>query len=108
VSLRGSLSKKSDEQKEDAGGIAACIIIRGLASIIEFQSQLYVPWGLGTCDLADRRPQRIVRCVVLDVVKCVDEVAAELQAEAFRQLKVLVQTRVDIEIARRTQTSKLR
>jgi hypothetical protein len=86
----------------------ACIIIRGLTSIIEFQRQLYVPWGLSACDLSDRRPQTGVGRVVLDMVKGVDEVATKLQTDAFRQLEVFVQARVDIEVARRAQTSQLR
>jgi len=69
-------------RKKDAGGVAACIIIRVLASIIEFQRQLYIPHRLGAGDLSHtgiarrklRCAQAHVRSVVINVVKEVDEV----------------------------------
>src|SRR5579872_510273 len=103
MGLRGSLSEKSREKNKDAGGIAACIIIRGSTSIIEFQRQLYVSWWLGSCDLAHRGTVTHVGRIVLDVVKRVDEVRAELQAEPLRNGKVLVQTQVHVGVTRRAQ-----
>jgi hypothetical protein len=79
---------------------AACIIIRVLLSKIEFQRQLYIPRGLGTCDLSDRRPQSGVGRVVLDMVKGVDEVGTELQLEPLGKREVLVQTHIHVGVMR--------
>lgn len=79
------------------------ILIRDPVSVIEFQSQLYISWRLGTGDLSHRGSQTHVRCVELHVVERVDEVASELQAESLSNREVLMQTEVDVAVMRRTQ-----
>ena len=81
-------------------GLPACIIIRVLFSVVELQSQLYVPRGLGACDLSHLGSQGRVGCVELGVVKGVDEVGSELQSESLRNGEVLVQTQVDVAVMR--------
>ena len=88
-------------KKNDAGDEFACIIILVLFSVIEFQSQLYVPWGLGAFDLSHAGTDAHIRCVELDVVEHVDEVGSELQAEPLRKLEVLVQAQVYVCVMRR-------
>ena len=99
-------SLKSNDN--EAGELLACLIIRALFSVIEFQSQLYVPRWLGACNLPHRRSQTHVGCVQLDVVESIDEVGSELQPDPLRKGEILVQTHVNIGVVRRTQSIKLR
>ena len=78
--------------------LLACIIIRALFSVVEFQRQLYVPWGLGTGNLSHRGPQTHVGCVVLHMVESVDEVGSELQPESLTYWEVFMHTQVDIGV----------
>ena len=81
----------------------ACLIIRALCSEVELQRQLYVPWGLGSCNLPHRGSQGHVWGVELDVVESIDEVGSELQTKPLRYLKVLMQTQVYVGVMRRAQ-----
>src|SRR6266849_2006272 len=86
-------------------------IIRVLFSVVELQRQLYVPRGLGTCNLSHRgcgASEAHVRCIELDVVESVDEVASELQTKPLAELEVLMQTQVHVGVMRRAQRSELR
>ncbi len=91
--------------------LLACIIIRALFSVVEFQRQLYVPWGLGAGNLShrgwrlaglNRCGQTHVRCVELDMVESVDEVGSELQPESLSDWEILMQTHVDVGVVGRT------
>ena len=88
--------------------LLACIIIRALFSVVEFQCQLDVSWGLGTCNLSHRGSQTHVGCVVLGMVESVDEVGSELQPETLCDWEVLMHTHVDVCVTGRTQPSELR
>jgi len=77
-------------------------------SVVEFQRQLYVPWGLGTGNLSHRGSQTHVWCVVLDMVESVDEVGSELQPELLPDRKVFMHTQVDVGVMGRTQVIELR
>ena len=88
--------------------LLACIIIRALFSVVDFQRQLYVPWGLGTGNLSHRRSQAHVGCVELDMVECVDEIGSELQPESLHDWEVFMQTHVDVRVMGRTQPIELR
>src|SRR5205807_10251346 len=88
--------------------VFACLIIRGLYSIVELQSELDVSGRLGAGDLSHRRTQTHVRCVELHVVKGVDEVAAELQPEAFCHLDVFMEAQVQVGVMRPSQSAELR
>ena len=88
--------------------LLACIIIRALFSVVEFQRQLNVPWGLGTGNLPHRGSQTHVGCVVLDMVKSVDEVGSELQPETLCNWEIFVQTQVNVAVMWRTEIGKLR
>src|SRR6185437_8935499 len=86
----------------------ASSIIRAKLSVVEFQRQLYVSWGLGACDLSHRGSQAHIWCIELDVVESVDEVGPELQTEPLIKLKILVQTHIHVCEMRRTQPTELR
>ena len=88
--------------------LLACIIIRALFSVVEFQRQLYVPWRLGTGNLSHRGSQTHVGCVVLDMVESVDEVGPELQPESLSDREILVHAHVDVGVTGRTQSIELR
>jgi len=92
----------------DAGEVLACIIIRSSFSVVEFQRQLYVPWGLGTGNLSHRGSQTHVGRVELDMVESVDEVGSELQPESLADWEVLMHTHVDVGVMGRTQPIELR
>src|SRR5438045_6571985 len=72
-----------------------------LASVIEFQRQLYVPWGLGSGYLPHGGAQPHVWRVVLDVVESIKEVASELQSEPLGNREILMQTQIDVGVRRR-------
>lgn len=78
----------------------ACIIIRVWFSVVEFQRQLYVSWGLGTGNLSHCGSQTHVGRVVLDMVESVYEVGSELQPEPLSDREVFVQTHVDVSVMR--------
>src|SRR4029077_786577 len=99
---------KIERKENDAGEVRACIIIRVLFSIIEFQSQLYVSWGLGACNLPHRGSQTHIRCVELDVVEGIDEVGSELQFEPLRNHEILMQAQIDVGVMRGGYRSELR
>ena len=103
---RSSSPRNRAPRKNDAGVIHTCIIIWlpniGSSSIIELQSQLYVPWRLGAGNLPHRRSQGHVGCVVLDMVEGVNEVGSELQPESLGNREVLMQAEVNIAVVRRT------
>jgi len=86
----------------------ACIIIRVWFSVVEFQRQLYVPWGLGPGNLSHRGSQAHVGCIELDMVESVDEVGPELQPEPLSDWEVLMHTHVNIGVSGRTQSIELR
>ena len=88
--------------------LLACIIIRALFSVVEFQRQLYVSRWLCAGNLSHRGSQTHVGCVVLDVVEGVDEVGPELQTEPLSELKILMQTHVNVCEMGRAERSKLR
>src|SRR6266852_3150693 len=83
-------------------------IIRVLFSVVELQGQLYIPRGLGTCNLSHRGSEAHVWCIELDVVESVDEVASKLQTKPLAELEVLMQTQVHVGVMRRAQRSELR
>ena len=78
----------------------ACIIIRTLFSVVEFQRQLYVPWGLGAGNLSHRGSQTHVGCVVLGMVESVDEVGSELEPESLADGEVFMHTQIDVGVTR--------
>ena len=74
--------------------MSACLIIRGLLSVVELQSKLDIPWRLGTGNLSHGGTKAHVWRVELDVVKRIEEVGSELQFEPLCKLQVLMQTQV--------------
>ena len=87
---------------------ACIIIIRIQSSVVEFQSQLYVPWRLGGRNLAHSGTITHIGCVVLGVVEGVDEVGSELQPESLGDWEVFMQAHVDVGVTGRTQSIELR
>src|SRR5271167_763624 len=96
------------EKKMRQAGVYACLIIRGLQLVVEFQRKLNVSWRLGTVYLSHVGAKAHVGCVELHVVKGIDEVGPELQFEPFCELEVLMEAQVDVGIVWTADSSQLR
>jgi hypothetical protein len=88
--------------------VFACLILRGLQLIVEFQGKLNLSCRLGAGDLSDSGAEARVRRVVLYMVEGVDKFASELQFKALGKLEVLRQTEVDVGVVRTAETRELR
>ena len=94
--------------KNEAGGGVRLPHFCGLQLVVEFESELNVPWRLGAGNLTHGGAKAHVGRVVLYVVKGVDEVSSELQVEPLCNVEVLGQTEVYVGVVRTAQTSELR
>src|SRR5260370_19097119 len=67
-------------------------------SVIEFQSELDVTWGLGAGE--DSHPRTYSRCATIRIqihtIESIQEVGAELQLHSLTEVKVLLQAQVNI------------
>ena len=75
----------------EQAGVFACPIIRGLGLVVELQRKLYVPRVLRARNLPHCASKIHIRCVEVDVIEGVHEIATELKLVPFRKLKVLLQ-----------------
>ena len=94
--------------KNEAGGGVRLPHFCGLQLVVEFESELNVPWRLGAGNLTHGGAKAHVGRVVLYMVKGVDEVSSELQFEPLCNLEVLGQTDVYVGVVRTAQTRELR
>src|SRR6185437_925524 len=77
-------------------------------SIVKLERQLNVPWRLRAGNLPHGCSKGSIWSIVLNVVEDVDEVAPELQMDAFREREVLMQAHIHVGISRRPQAAELR
>src|SRR6185437_4856299 len=78
------------------------------SSIVKLERQLNVPWRLRAGNLSHARSEGRVRSIVLNVVEKINEVAPELQMNAFCEWEVFMQAHIHVGISRRPQAAELR